>query len=319
MDTQIPTSNPYGKKVIVVDWGTTSLRCVLIAANGKILAETESQGGIQFVKDRRFEPELMKVISPWLEEHGALPVVALGMITSKNGWVEVPYVPCPATPEDLAHGILSRVLPNGSELHFLAGLTDETRSPFPDVMRGEETQIVGFGLDEELTLVLPGTHSKWAQISCGKVDAFQTFVTGEVFALMSQHSFIAKVAGRSRDDDWDVMEEGALVARESQSKDIAFLTQLFSVRTGMLAGKLKPEQMISYLSGLVIGNEFRQAMDAGWFKPGDTIGVVGNDGLNDRYCRVAQAFDLHVRDGGEHAAVVGALEIFAERRTRQAA
>ncbi len=305
--------NPHEKKLIVVDWGTTSLRCMLVAASGEIVAETESKGGIQFIRDRRFEPELMQAIAPWLDQYGALPVIALGMITSKNGWVEVPYVPCPASPADLAKGVLSRQLPNGSSLFFLAGLTDKTRAPFPDVMRGEETQIVGFGLTRSLTIVLPGTHSKWATISGGRVDAFQTFVTGEVFALMSQHSFIAKVAGADgHDDDWEALARGARVARDAESKDAAFLTQLFSVRTGMLAGELAPPQMLSYLSGLIIGNEFRQAHDAGWFQPEDTIGIVGNDGLNDRYRRVAKLFNLDVKDGGAQAAVVGALEIFAE-------
>lgn len=80
----------------------------------------------------------------------------------------------------------------------------------------------------------------------------------------------------------------------------------------MLAGATVPDQMLSYLSGLVIGTEFRQALDAGWFQPGDTIGIVGNDGLNDRYRRVAEIFDLKIKDGGERAAIFGALEIFAK-------
>lgn len=254
----------------------------------------------------------MKAIAPWLQKHGAIPVLALGMITSKNGWVEVPYVACPATPGDLANGMIQKSLPNGSDLFFLAGITDKTRFPFPDVMRGEETQIVGFGLDDAMTIVLPGTHSKWAEIGSGEISKFQTFVTGEVFALFSQHSFIAKAAGQDRrDDDWDAMELGATVARDAENQDAAFLTQLMSVRTGMLAGKLTTDRMLSYLSGLVIGNEYRQAMDAGWFKTGDTIGIVGNDGLNDRYRCVSKIFGLNVKDGGEQAAVVGALEIFA--------
>lgn len=312
MNTQKTAPNPCKKEVIVVDWGTTSLRCLLIAADGTVLEQTETKAGIQFIQDKRFEDELMKAIAPWLQKHGAIPVLALGMITSKNGWVEVPYVACPATPGDLANGMIQKSLPNGSDLFFLAGITDKTRFPFPDVMRGEETQIVGFGLDDAMTIVLPGTHSKWAEIGSGEISKFQTFVTGEVFALFSQHSFIAKAAGQDRrDDDWDAMELGATVARDAENQDAAFLTQLMSVRTGMLAGKLTTDRMLSYLSGLVIGNEYRQAMDAGWFKTGDTIGIVGNDGLNDRYRCVSKIFGLNVKDGGEQAAVVGALEIFA--------
>lgn len=316
MSTMKSVPNPCGNKVVVVDWGTTSLRCMLIAADGKILAETETEGGVQFIKDKRFEAELMAAIGGWLEENGPIPVLALGMITSKNGWVEVPYVPCPATAESLANGMIRASLSNGSDLFFLSGITDKSRFPFPDVMRGEETQILGFGLDEALTIVLPGTHSKWARVGGGEISKFQTFVTGEVFALFSQHSFIAKAAGQdSRDDNWDAMLHGATVAKAAAIQDAAFLTQLMSVRTGMLADELAADQMLSYLSGLIIGNEFRQSMEAGWFKPGDNIGIVGNDGLNDRYRRVSEIFELHIKDGGEMAAVVGALQIFAESST----
>lgn len=305
---------PNMEKVVIVDWGTTSLRAMLVDGAGNTLAQTESRSGIQFIEDNRFEEALLAAIHPWLDEHGALPVLALGMITSKNGWVEVPYVPCPATPADLAGGMIRRSLPNGSDLFFLSGITDRTRAPFPDVMRGEETQIVGFGLNDASLVVLPGTHSKWARIDAGRISSFQTFVTGEVFALFSQHSFIAKAGAEGiAGDDRAAFDRGAMVARDGAAPDSAFLSQLFSVRTGMLAGELERAEMISYLSGLLIGSEFRQARDAGWFRAGDTIGIVGNDGLNDRYRRVAEAFGLEIRDGGETAAVTGALEIFGKR------
>lgn len=301
-------------KVIIVDWGTTSLRAMLVNGAREVVATNESKNGIQFIQAKRFEPALLAAIMPWLNEHGPLPVIALGMITSKNGWVEVPYVACPVTAQDLAAGMIHRTLPNGSDLYFLAGITDKKRLPYPDVMRGEETQILGYGLTETTTLVLPGTHSKWAKVSAGQIDGFQTFVTGEIFALLSQHSFIAKVAGSDdKGEDWDAFKRGAHVARTSENADAAFLTQLFSVRTGMLAGEIAPVEMTSYLSGLLIGNEFRQAYDGGWFKKGDTIGIVGNDGLNNRYKMVAAVFDLKVHDGGEQAAVVGALEVFGKR------
>lgn len=301
------------EKIIVVDWGTTSLRAMLVDGTRDIIAQVESESGIQFIKDQRFEQELLEVIGPWLKDYGPLPVLALGMITSKNGWIEVPYVPCPTTPQDLAAGMLHRKLPNGSDLFFLAGITDKSRTPFPDVMRGEETQIVGFGLNETSIVVLPGTHSKWSKVSAGQIDGFQTFVTGEIYALLSQHSFIAKV-GRADNtaENWEAFDRGVHVARDGCTADSVFLTQLFSVRTGMLAGALPATDMMSYLSGLLIGSEFRQARDGGWIKRGDTIGIVGNDGLNTRYHRVADMFSLKVRDGGEQAAVIGALEIFGK-------
>ena len=316
METSTRVPNPFGKRVIVVDWGTTSLRCMLVEPDGEIAGETESSRGIRFIADRAFEPELMTALSAWFEEFGALPVIALGMITSRNGWVEVPYVRCPATASDLADGIIQRRLPNGADLYFLPGITDTTRQPFPDVMRGEETQILGFGLDKDATIVLPGTHSKWAKVGQNRIMGFQTFVTGEIFALMSEHSFIAKAAATSECIDWEGYDRGVRVAESATAGDAAFLTQLFSVRTGMLANELKSEEMQDYVSGLLIGLEFRQARDCGWMKAGDSVGIVGNDGLNDRYRRAAAIFDLVTVDGGEQAAIAGALEIFASVKAR---
>ncbi|MFV0244577.1 MAG: 2-dehydro-3-deoxygalactonokinase [Qingshengfaniella sp.] len=298
--------------VIIIDWGTTSLRATLVDAAGTAIAALESLRGIQAIPAGAFAPELMQTIGPWLDRYGALPVIALGMITSRNGWVEVPYVPCPATARDLAAGAVHRRLPNGSDLILLPGLTDHSRHPFPDVMRGEETQIVGYGLDGPATLVLPGTHSKWARLAEGRIAGFQTFVTGEVFALLSQHSFIAKAAGTANATaNWSAFERGVQIARDTTGSDAAFLTQIFSARTGMLADQLNPADLRDHVSGLLIGAEFRQARDAGWFTPGERLGIVGNDGLNARYGRAARVFGLIVADGGTAAAIHGALEIFA--------
>ena len=297
----------------MVDWGTTALRAALVDQAGRVADEIENDGGIQHIKDRNFEDALLQAIQPWLSEHGALTVVALGMITSRNGWVEVPYIACPATVADLASGIKRRKLRNGSELVFLAGITDATRNPFPDVMRGEETQIVGYGLRKPAVVVLPGTHSKWASVSGNRIERFQTFVTGEIFALLSQHSFIAQT-GIPADGkiDWAAFERGVAVAENATGSDAVFLTQLFSARTGMLANQLPVADIRDYVSGVLIGNEFREARESGWFEKGDTIGVVGNDGLNARYTRAAQVFGLTPLEGGTQAAIRGALEIFAE-------
>ncbi|MEM9634058.1 MAG: 2-dehydro-3-deoxygalactonokinase [Pseudomonadota bacterium] len=308
------TSEPSGK-AIVVDWGTTSLRAALVSSAGKPIEFAESDRGIQFITQGTFEEELLKTVGPWLMTHGKLPVIASGMITSRNGWVEVPYVSCPARVVDLAAGTVHRRLSNGSELFLLPGLTDKSRQPFPDVMRGEETQIVGFGLKKPATIILPGTHSKWAKIETGRITNFQTFVTGEIFALLSQHSFIAKAAGEvSGNANWLAFERGVNIAKNAQDTDAAFLTLLFSARTGMLANELGPEDIRDFISGVLIGNEFREARSCGWTETGQKIGVVGNDGLNERYSRAASLFGLLPLEGGDQAAVTGALEIYSALR-----
>ena len=290
---------------IIVDWGTTSLRAALVGNDGVELEHLETADGISSLAEGQHEPALMSALAPWFSKHGALPVAALGMITSRNGWVEVAYVPCPAGPAELAAGTVRRTLPNGSDLVFLPGLNDPGRQPFPDVMRGEETQIVGHGLTEDATLIIPGTHSKWARVKTGRIDGFQTFVTGEIFNLLINHSFIARGSAQPPVDD----PEAYLWGLKEAKKSAAMLSLLFSARTGGLAGKLSAQQLRSYVRGLVIGQEFRQARDAGWYAEGDDAAIVGNDGLNDLYLIAAGVFGLRISMGDDDALTKGALAV----------
>lgn len=295
---------------IVVDWGTTSFRAALVTQHGRTLDRTETPEGIQHIPDRSYEPVLMRALGDWFAAYGPLPVVALGMITSKTGWVEVPYVTCPARAADLAAGTICRQLPNGARLIFLAGLNDQARKPYGDVMRGEETQIVGFGLDRDAVVILPGTHSKWARVRGGAIDSFQTFVTGEIYALLTQYSFIARSAAPAGGEtDWAAFQRGLDLTTAADSTADALLSLLFSARTGMLFGQLSAGEIRDYVSGLIIGHEFREARGQGWFTEGDSVGVVGNDGLNLRYAKAAHSFGLSVVDGDDDAAVVGAIAL----------
>lgn len=309
----MPQTNGTLGDVIVVDWGTTTLRGAHVGRCGTVKDTFETPSGIQVIDDRDFEGALLKGIAPWLAIHGPLPIIALGMITSRTGWVEVPYVPCPATVADLAAGVVHRELSNGSPLLFLPGLTDRTRKPFPDVMRGEETQIVGYGLHDRATLVLPGTHSKWAQVADDRIERFQTFVTGELFALLSEHSFIAKSAAEPAEAvNWSAFGRGVAEAISGRPGENPLLTLLFSARTGMLAHELEPEDIRDYVSGVLIGHEFSAARDSGWITTDGCIGIVGNDALNERYGRAAGIFGLKVNDAGHQAAIAGALAVANE-------
>jgi 2-dehydro-3-deoxygalactonokinase len=268
-------------------------------------------GGIQFVKDGAFEAALMESVGAWFAAHGPLPVLASGMITSRNGWVEVPYVDAPAGVVELAAGTRQITLMNGATVTFLPGVRDPAARPFPDVMRGEEAQIVGLGLDRDRTVVLPGTHSKWARVEGGRITGFQTYATGEIFALLTKHSFIAKAAEPlpGREPAWSAFDRGAEFAASDARAADAFLSAVFSARTGVLAGVLGPDEIGDYVSGLVIGSEFRQARAAGWLEAGATIGIVGNNMLNDRYGRVAPLFSLTVEACPADAAIRGVQRI----------
>jgi 2-dehydro-3-deoxygalactonokinase len=306
----LPTAAAVG---IVVDWGTTTLRASLIGPDGATRAAVETPDGIQTVTDRAFEPVLMRALGQWFAACGPLPVTALGMITSRNGWVEVPYVDCPADIPALARGMVERRLRNGSVLRLLPGLRNPAGHPFPDVMRGEETQIVGAGLDRDRVVVLPGTHSKWARVAGGAITGFQTFVTGEVYALLAHHSFIARTSSPlpAGETDWAAFDRGAALAGEAGPQADAFLSLLFGARTGMLDGQLAATAIRDFVSGLVIGHEFRQARACGWFAAGDAALIVGNDGLNQRYARIAPLFGLAASPGPDDAALRGALAIAA--------
>jgi len=290
---------------IIVDWGTTSLRATLVdqSGNGKEIIETPQ--GISSLNKGDHEEVLMTALAPWLSTHGALPIAALGMITSRNGWIEVPYVACPAGPAELAAGSLRKSLPNGSHLVFLPGLTDPSRRPFPDVMRGEEIQVAGHGLADDATIIIPGTHSKWAKVKTGRIDSFQTFVTGEIFALLLNNSFIARGATQPPVDDPEAYRQGLEEAKSSA----AMLSLLFSARTGGLAGRLTADQLRSYVHGLLIGQEFRQAREDGWYSEGDEATIVGNDGLNDLYKIATSVFDLKINLGADDVLIRGALDV----------
>ncbi|MCA1404383.1 2-dehydro-3-deoxygalactonokinase [Ensifer sp. IC3342] len=303
---------------VVLDWGTTSFRAFLVDREGSIVDAKESGQGIQFVPKGEHARALSDTLAAWRNEHGPLAIVAAGMIGSRNGWLEIPYVPTPAKAADFAAASRTIDLPEGDRVMFLPGLTDPTAFPFPDVMRGEETQLVGFGLEQDIVVVLPGTHSKWAEIRNGRIERFRTFVTGEIFATLANHSSLSKVATAEADHGTDAFAEGVALARDESGKAGGLLTRLFAARTGWLAGKVAPEEMKSRLSGLIVGWEFAEARAGSWFTEGDTIAVVGDDELVEAYEVVAKAFGMKLAPAPADAAIRGALAISGRDRRQPA-
>lgn len=295
---------------VIVDWGTSSFRANLIDANGAIREQIETEDGIQSIPKDQFPNVLARALASWRSAHGPLSIYAAGMIGSRNGWIEMPYLPTPADARAFAAAVRRVPLPGGSTITFIPGLIERSAYPFPDVMRGEETQLVGLGLDRDRTVVLPGTHAKWARVGNGQIARFKTFVTGEVFATLSRHSFIAKVATPPTSPDWDAFARGVACVRDDPQSG-GLLGRLFAVRTGWLARELSPAQMTDFLSGVVVASEFREARDLGWFAPGAAVTIVGDDDLVEVYRRAAEAFALKPEAGRKDAAVRGCLAIAA--------
>lgn len=263
--------------LIGIDWGTSSLRAYLIGAHGEVLDKVASKHGIMSVPNRAFDMVLNQLIACW-DRHGPLPILASGMITSRNGWVETPYSRLPLGPADLAKALVPHQTASGIDLFFITGVVTDHQAG-PDVMRGEETQIIGaqaFGLSDGM-FVMPGTHSKWISVSGGLIEDFATYMTGEVFAALKAHTILGTLI-----EDGPFNPEGfAQGVRAGLLETSNLLHDLFHVRTVPLLGQMDGAAVADFLSGMLIGSEIKAAQ-----LRGDTRGsvtIIGRSDLVDRY------------------------------------
>jgi 2-dehydro-3-deoxygalactonokinase len=240
--------------MIGVDWGTSSLRAYRLAPDGAVLDRLDEPGGILTVAQGGFPAALQAAIGPWLAA-GETRVLLCGMVGSRQGWAEAPYLRCPAGPAEIAAATVPLPFP-GAEARLVPGLTTTDAEGVPDVMRGEETKLVALAaLAPDALACLPGTHSKWARLEAGRVAGFTTHMTGEAFAALSQHTILARTAVPGADSP-AAFARG--LARAGQGGGL--LHHLFGVRSLHLMGKLPAEETLSFLSGLLIGHEVRAAL-----------------------------------------------------------
>ncbi len=271
---------------IAVDWGTTNLRAYAMQG-ATVLARASSDDGMGKLASDGFEPALMALISGWLEA-GPVPVIACGMVGSRQGWVEAPYRSVPCTP--LADDLTAAPTSGGLDVRVVSGLSQTAPA---DVMRGEETQVAGFlALNQgwDGVLCMPGTHTKWVHLSAGEVVSFQTFMSGELFALISGHSVLRhSLAG----DGWEP-DAFATAVSDAISKPEALAARLFGLRAdNLLHGTEAPITRAS-LSGWLIGAELAAAR-AYWL--GQNIAILG---MNDQ----ARAYQSALRPQGVEAMLV---------------
>ncbi|GGX83630.1 2-keto-3-deoxy-galactonokinase [Massilia dura] len=249
--------------LIGVDWGSTSLRAWLIAPDGTVIEERKAGKGASTLSGHdAFVKAFDEVSGTWRAAHAGLPVLACGMVGSAHGWLDVPYARCPAGTAALAAGLRR---PDGAEAApcIVPGvLFDDTGLP-PDVMRGEETQVVGaLHLHETLRasscVVMPGTHSKWAQIRGGQIVRFATHMTGELYAVLRQHSVLGRLMPGDAPADPDAFVQGVDAARDHG--ELGLPHQMFAARSLGVAGRLPNAMLADYLSGLLIGHELRAGL-----------------------------------------------------------
>lgn len=296
--------------LIGLDWGTTSLRAHLIGTSGAVISRRSSAEGILADHPGGFPGTFNRIAGDWLEAKPGLPVVASGMITSRNGWVETPYVRVPAGVDELASSLVSLDVGHGRCVHFVCGMDQDPIGGNPDIMRGEETQIVGclaMGGGADGLFVMPGTHSKWVNVQAKRLERFDTYMTGEVYAVLKEHSILGRLAKEPGEELTDGFTMGVAARLDATG---SLLRQLFSARTLTLFDRLKPEEVSDYLSGLLIGEEIRAAsIDHGQGTDGPFhVTIVGSGPLTERYRLAlelsgiaAEAAPLDAAALGQHA------------------
>jgi 2-dehydro-3-deoxygalactonokinase len=284
------------KPFIGLDWGTTSFRAYLVNSGGEVTDQFSAAEGILSVKDGAFEHTLESHIGAWDK---AFPVVACGMITSRQGWIELPYVDCPAGPEELAKAIHVKSLASGRTVHFLTGLHLKSSSLGHDVMRSEETQVFGAMDQGAAHFVTPGTHSKWIDVVGGKITNFATYVTGETFAVMKAHSILGRLMANDVDDELMFLR-GVDKAFEDPA---GLLHNLFSARSLALYQEISPDKISSYLSGLIVGAEIAHAVSSR--DASEHYVVLASPGIGGKYVRAMKEAGLRVTMGDPLAIVKG--------------
>ncbi|GAA6181383.1 2-dehydro-3-deoxygalactonokinase [Shimia sp. NS0008-38b] len=263
---------------IAVDWGTSKLR-VWAMSGGEVLATAHSDKGMSKLAKPEFETALLELVEDWLGA-GQTDVIACGMVGARQGWVEAPYseVPAPAlAPQPI------QVPDTDARLRVFVVPGLKQMKP-ADVMRGEETQVGGFlslKHDWDGVLCLPGTHTKWVHVSANEAVSFRTFMTGEVFEMLSEQS----VLRHSIKDGWDA-DAFAAGMDVTLSRPETLAAELFSIRASDLLLATPSAELRARLSGLLIGAELA-ASRAYWL--GQQIAVIGDSALSDVYATALRA------------------------------
>jgi 2-dehydro-3-deoxygalactonokinase len=258
-------------RFILVDWGTTRVRAYLVDG-GTIAERAEADEGVSALSKGQHAGVFRRLCGAWLEREPDLPVALVGMVGSREGWVEAPYAVCPAAPADVARAMIAVDLGEGRAGHIVPGLRCEPAPGAVDVMRGEETLAFGAGVADGL-ICLVGTHPKWVEMRGGRLHRFATYLTGEMYALMRHHSMVGRPATEPEDPaGFDLGLDAA--ERNGAAGRVGLLHLLFGARAATVTGRLPPAALGPYISGLLTGDEINGAL-AQFDKP-DAVTVIAD-------------------------------------------
>jgi len=301
---------------LAADWGTTNLRAWVVGEDGRVSARQDFALGVSRLSPGEAAARFADTVRPALSAE-TLPAILCGMIGSNLGWEEAPYFDCPADLATLAAG-LRRVNAPGPPVLIVPGLRCERPEGGPDVMRGEETQILGWAASApehsqgERLICHPGTHAKWARLSQGRIDRFVTAMTGELFDILRKYS-VLQVRDGDGDDDEAAFDQGL----EAAGDGAALASRLFTARARVVGGGMPREAVKSYLSGLLIGADVAATpalLDAGSREP---VVLIGDLGLCARYRRALEARGVATSThDGDDAALAGLSALFKWEKAR---
>ncbi|TRX57989.1 2-dehydro-3-deoxygalactonokinase [Thalassomonas sp. M1454] len=268
---------------LIIDWGTTNFRAFAVDENTQVVSQKELSLGLLNVKDGNFAKALEDILTDWIEDYASLPLYMAGMVGSLKGWVNVDYATTPCSIENIVAKAYHFDSPWGAKATIFPGVSHQYDGDKFDVMRGEEVQLFGLSAlldktnsqDTQNCIVLPGTHSKHAIYDHG-ISEFSSYMTGELFSLLSKHSLIAT---REKNEEFErtVFLDGI---KDAQSGE--FSNRVFLAWTNRVFKKYHEAQMEDYLSGLLIGFELRNIKK-------QKIYFIGGEPLCQRYQLAAES------------------------------
>ena len=293
---------------IIVDWGTSNFRAVLIDKKFSVVDSISTTDGMLSLKKEEFHPFLTKTLRAWIDEDINIKIYMSGMVGSINGWLETKYLTCSVSLSDLSNNLVK--IPNIKEHIYIVPGVKIQKDGLIDLMRGEEIQI--FGAMKKLNLkdavfILPGTHSKWVKLKDEKIVDFKTNMTGEVFSVMSTNTILAKSIG-SKVFNEKAFERGI----ELSLKNEGILNHMFQARSQ--ANNIGENGIYSFLSAIVIGSEIKQMYSL--FSPKSVV-IVGTSALNDLYTKVLQKYGVQVDTIDATSATVEAMVSIYKKNSKE--
>jgi 2-dehydro-3-deoxygalactonokinase len=285
-DSTCPRRVMPAPSLIGIDWGSTNARAMLLASDGTLLAHQDHALGIKVVPAGGHRDSFKRMTGAWRHEFGPLPTFLSGMIGSRHGWLEAPYLPCPADLKTLGRQLVPG--PDEPAVFIVPGL--KMNGARPDVMRGEELQLLGLSTQPSSPelVCIPGTHSKWIAIQNAEVRDFFTSMTGEMFDAVLGHTLFAQLTPKHSETAFrrPAFETGVALSVAPHN----FLHALFELRAALLLGHIATADLPDMISGLLIGTELRHIQSVG--TSDKRVALLAAPALAERYACALRMFSF---------------------------